>query len=56
MNSRMKGFLCVIRGLGLTMLFGFVLEVIINHEFYNIIFLLGLCCLFSSTYLENEMK
>ena len=56
MNSIAKGLFCLLKGLGLTMLFGFVLESVVNDKTYYLLLIMGLFMLFVINYLENEVK
>ena len=56
MNSISKGLLYVLNGLGLTMLFGFLLECVFNDKTYPLLLIIGLLALFAVGYLENVVK
>ena len=56
MNSISKGLICLLKGLGLIILFGFVLESVVNDETHILLLITGIFTLFFSGCVENIVE
>lgn len=56
MNSILKGLLHILYSLGLIILFGFVLEIIVNNKTYLLLLIISVFTLFIGGCVKNIIK